>query len=153
MSRKYDIITEIQNLPFNIYNIFGWIKVLWNNFDWDGSFLLEILEYKIKRMKKYMMEDSYLTKGVITEDVMDMDTCIDACRNLIDKNFEHDLIDKHYEKYPISLEDFLNNPARRWSKEELKDFHMMDTKIKNLTEMYKNQLFDILKDKYDGWGD
>jgi len=44
---------QIRILIWNIKNIIGWSRILWNNFDWDESFLFQIMEYKLLRMSEY----------------------------------------------------------------------------------------------------
>lgn len=40
--------------PFRrIYKIFQYIPVLWYNEDWDYFYLYSLMQYKIKRMRKY----------------------------------------------------------------------------------------------------
>ena len=36
----------------NIIRVIQYIPVIWNNYDWDGGYLLELMLYKLKRMKK-----------------------------------------------------------------------------------------------------
>jgi hypothetical protein len=153
MSKRYDVITEIKNLPFNIKNILGWSKVLWNNFDWSGVFLLEIIEYKLKRMKKYMQEDTVIIEENANKDVAEMNICLDALNHLISNDYEHELIEKFYEKYPQDLENWIKYVNNTWSKEKRKDFDEMHKKIDILNKKYKDQLFDMLKEKCDWWGD
>ena len=35
----------------NIWRIIKWIPVLWSNYDWDPSFLYEVIGYKLKQME------------------------------------------------------------------------------------------------------
>ncbi len=154
MSQKYDIITEIKNLPFNIKNIFQWSKILWNNFDWSGDFLLEIMEYKIQRMKNYMQKDTVICKEDADKEIKEMNACLDALGHLISKDFEISLIDKFHEKYPYGdLEKYFLHINDPWSDEKKKDFDKMHKEIEMLNKKYKSQLFDMLKNKYDWWGD
>lgn len=51
-----NVWTFISNIPNNIAMICQWIPILWNNWDWDYSFLYEILRYKMDRMSKYLTE-------------------------------------------------------------------------------------------------
>lgn len=159
MSQHYDLITEIKNLPFNIKNIFDWSKVLWNNFDWSGDFLLEIIEYKLKRMKQYMEVDTFVCKESAKEDIDQINSCLEACRNLISNDFESDLAIKHYDKYPIKYERYVDEKGLRhtvWKnmgEQEKIEFDEMTKLIDEYQEKYKHQLFDTLREKYNWWGD
>lgn len=153
MSRHYDLLTEIKNLPFNIKNIFDWSKVLWNNFDWDGNFLLEIMEYKLQRMKKYMEVDTVIIREEADKDVAEMDLCLDAIRHLISNDYEESIIDEYHEKYPIDWEHYLEQLNTPMPKEQKKDWKEMHKNIDTLKDKYKHQLFDTLREKYNWWGD
>jgi hypothetical protein len=153
MSQHYDLITEIKNLPFNIKNILGWSKVLWNNFDWGGNFLLEIMEYKLKRMKRYMKVDTVILREDADKEVEEMQSCLDAIQHLISEDYEEEFINKYHEKYPIDWDNYLEQLNAPMSKEQHKDWEEMHENIDTLKKKYKHQLFDLLRDKYDWWGD
>ena len=159
MSRHYDLITEMRNLPFNIKNIFDWSKVLWNNFDWGGDFLLEIIEYKLKRMKRYMEVDTCIWEESAQDDIDQISSCLEACRYLISNNFESDLAVKHYDKYPIEWMRYTDEKGLRHTtmqsmgEEEKIEFDEMQEMVKRHQEKYKHQLFDTLREKYNWWGD
>jgi len=153
MSKRYDLLAEIKNLPFNIKNIFDWSKVLWNNFDWSGNFLLEIMEYKLKRMQRYMEVDTVILREDADKEVTEMQLCLDAIKQLISEDYEIEFVEKYYEKYPIDWERYLDQLNAPMSKEQHKDWEEMHKNIDTLKEKYKHQLFDLLRDKYDWWGD
>jgi hypothetical protein len=156
MSRHYDFIQEVKNLPFNIKNIFDWSKVLWNNFDWGGNFLLEIMEYKLQRMKRYMEVDTVIIKEEADKDVAEIDLCLDALKHLISNDYEHNLIVNYQDKYPEKYKDietFFDNINKPMGKVEKIDWDKMNNDIKELEEKYKHQLFDTLREKYNWWGD
>lgn len=153
MSQHYDLFTEIKNLPFNIKNIFDWSKVLWNNFDWGGNFLLEIMEYKLKRMKRYMEVDTVILREDADKEVEEMQLCLDAIKQLISEDYEIEFVEKYYEKYPIDWDHWLDQLNAPMSEDQHKDWEEMHENIDNLKKKYKHQLFDLLRDKYDWWGD
>jgi hypothetical protein len=153
MSQHYDLITETKNLPFNIKNILGWSKVLWNNFDWSGDFLLEIIEYKLQRMRHYMEVDTVVCEESAQEDIDQISSCLDACRRLITDDYENEFIEKYYNKYPIDWDNYLEQLNAPMPKQQKKDWDEMHKNIDTLNEKYKHQLFDTLREKYDWWGD
>jgi hypothetical protein len=154
MSKRYDIKTEIKNLPYNIKNIIGWVPILWNNFDWAGDhFLLEIIEHKLKTMKNYFENDTIICDEEAKQIVEQISSCIDACGHLITTDFESELLDKHYDKYPKSLEKFFESPNIPMSDEERKDFDQMTKSIDEKTQLYQHQLFDTMRDKCSWWWD
>jgi len=159
MSQRYDFVQEIKNLPFNIKNILGWLKVLWNNFDWSGDFLLEIIEYKLQRMKRYMEVDTFVCEESAQEDIDQINSCLEACKNLISNDYETDLAVKHFDKYPVVWLHKADENGHEYTtmqsmgEQEKIEFDEMTKLIDEYQEKYKHQLFDTLREKYGWWGD
>lgn len=153
MSQRYDFMQELKNLPYNIKTIFQWSKVLWNNFDWSSTFLLEIMEYKLKRMKRYMQVDTVIVEEDANKQIEEMELCLDAIKHLMSEDYETEFIEKYYEKYPIDWERYLDQINSPMPKEQRKDWEEMHENIKQINEKYKHQLFDTLYEKLEGWGD
>jgi inorganic triphosphatase YgiF len=159
MSQRYDFIQELKNLPYNIKNIIGWSKVLWNNFDWDHAFLLEVLEYKLSRMKKYFENGKITTVETYDEMLEKLNIALTACNQLVSRDFESELIDPHYEKYPFHVDEWTDEQGRKvhgkhpMKGQERKDFLAIDKKIKKQEKKYKHQLFDTMRDYHDWWWD
>ena len=60
-----DLIRDIKNIPrtidnilWNIKNILSWIKVLWNNWDFDMDFHLILSIHKLKQMERFFRKDA-----------------------------------------------------------------------------------------------
>jgi len=74
----------MKNLYYKFRRIIGWLPVLWDDCYWDQSYLLRILEYKLREMAKFhrdhghcmksgrtakqLFEASYLCKRMANED-------------------------------------------------------------------------------------
>ena len=153
------IITEIRNLPYNIKNIFGWSRVLWNNFDWDHNYMLVILEYKLTKMKRYFENSKWIDEEEGSKTAKEIDVCLQACNKLLDEEYKREIYGKFYEKYPITLNEWLDEQGRT--------VHgmlpMVGEKKKEFTKAYKladktdnelrHQLFDNIRDNFEGWWD
>jgi hypothetical protein len=50
------MIQKIRRFFNNIKMIIDWIPILWGNWDWDWTFLFEVLIFKLNRMEKYFSE-------------------------------------------------------------------------------------------------
>ena len=48
----------MKNFFWNIKRIVKWLPILWNNFDWDGEFLFEIMAIKLKFMEDHFYNDA-----------------------------------------------------------------------------------------------
>lgn len=159
MGYKYRLIQELKNLPYNIKTIFQWSKVLWNNFDWDHGYLLEIIEYKLSRMKKYFEHGEITTPETYANMLEQINIALDACRQLTSRDFESKLLDPYYEKYPPHIDEWLDEQGRKVhgmlpvKGQERKDFTTMIKEINKQEEEYKHQLFDTMRDYSDYWWD
>lgn len=51
--RVREVIHFIEHIPWNIKRVISWIPVLWGNFDWSTTFLLEIMKKKLEYMEHY----------------------------------------------------------------------------------------------------
>jgi hypothetical protein len=154
-----NIIKEIKNLPYNIKNICGWIKILWNNFDWDHSFLLDILEYKLSKMKSYFEKDTIIARDDANDIVAQLNLCIFACNQLNTEEYETEIYAPFHKKHPFRIEEWEDENGnkraglRSMKKEEcdewMKLYELSNIKNKEL----RNQLFDTMKKNFDSWWD
>ena len=75
-----EVWTPIKNIPANIKMICQWIPILWNNWDWDYHFLLVLMQYKLKRMSKYVKKHNRLVK---TDEIcIQMNECVEILDRL-----------------------------------------------------------------------
>ena len=157
--RKYDIIHEIKNLPYNIKNIIRWSKILWNNFDWDDSYLLEIIEYKLSRMKEYFETANITTQETYAEMLEKINIALNACHQLISRDFEMELLNPYFEKYPFHIDEWEDEQGETvhgmlpLDGQEKEDFASMNKKIVDKEKEYNHQLFDTMRDYHDWWWD
>ena len=47
---------KVRNFFASTARIFSYFPVIWKDRDWDYDFLLDLLEFKLKRIKKYFLE-------------------------------------------------------------------------------------------------
>ena len=47
---------RVRNFFASIARVFSYLPVIWKDRDWDYGFLLDLLEFKLKRIKKYFLE-------------------------------------------------------------------------------------------------
>jgi len=154
-----NIIKEIHNLPYNIKNICGWIKILWNNFDWDHSFLLDILEYKLGKMKYYFENDGILIKEDADNIVNQLTLCINACKQLNTEEYENEIFSQYYEKYPIKFDTWTDENGRKCTGmlpkkgKEKSEWNKLNKLSIAKNKELRNQLFNTMKDNFDSWWD
>lgn len=54
-----NILWNIHKFWTRICRIFHWIPIIWNDYDWDASYLLEIEQQKLKTMCKWFKDEDY----------------------------------------------------------------------------------------------
>lgn len=45
---------RVTTIPAKVVNVVSWIPFLWNDYDYDYSTILRLLEYKISRLRKHV---------------------------------------------------------------------------------------------------
>ena len=161
------IMSGIRNLVhstiYGIKNLIAWFPLIWSDRNWDSSYILKILQFKIKRTANSVERNSHYVGCKI--DVQKMRTCI----RLIDKinNYDYEL---EYQDYctPGLYTKFLNVPyknnckeyfekypndyRRVLDKENLKDSSIALYMSTNRHQRAMNLLFDFMKHNLQRWG-
>lgn len=84
------------NLKYYIKNIIKWSPTLWNDRDWDHSYIFEVLKFKIEQTSKYI--NKHKRYEGYERDVERMNLCV----RLINKYLSSD--------YEVEYQDYYNNP-------------------------------------------
>ncbi len=98
---------RLKRLLWSIKNVISWIPILWNNFDWDESFLLRIMEFKLRKMSKYFKD-----KGIAANSKQQSEQCRIAailCKRIAESNYNmyfwHRWIDSEENIFGMKLEE------------------------------------------------
>lgn len=60
-----------------ILRLYRWIPVLWKQEEWDFGYTFDILEHKIKEIRKCVSEDTWHTQDCIEEELKQIDSVLD----------------------------------------------------------------------------
>ena len=52
-SKVYDVYTSIRNFPSNVKLLIDYIPIIWGNYDWDHSYFVNLMIFKLLRMEKF----------------------------------------------------------------------------------------------------
>jgi hypothetical protein len=55
------MIYQIKRFIWRIKNIIKWIPILWNQFDWDYNYALEVFKFQLKKTSEYLNSDDART--------------------------------------------------------------------------------------------
>lgn len=137
------------NLHSGISNIIRWMPVLYKDRDYDHSFILRVLRFKLQKVSEYFKEHG------ISEDNDKNIGNIDHAIYLLDRLIEEDYCDSEYKalKDKYSEYDFfkdINNPKYKKYREGLSKIFKKASKEQDLD---KKELFKLLNDHIEKWWD
>ena len=70
----YKLPNAYQDLCNGIKNLIYWFPIIWNDYDWDHSYLLKIEQHKLKSMLKYFIKSNLVKDNDII--IRDIKLCI-----------------------------------------------------------------------------
>jgi hypothetical protein len=73
---KYEGRYYLWDLRYGIKNLIAWFKVIWKDRNWDHSYFLEILQFKLKRQLHYWEKLTPVTHEGMESDIRLMKVCI-----------------------------------------------------------------------------
>jgi len=94
----------LRNIATGIKNLIAFTPIIWNDRDWDHAFLLELLEFKLRRMAKFIGErGQHLDANV---DAARIAEAADICRRLRTDDYYKLLWRAFFDKYPLRFTDY-----------------------------------------------
>ena len=79
---------RIKRLCWNIKVVIQWLPIIWNNFDFDWCYLIEVFQHKLKLMEKF-----YKSDNTVCVDAERHTKSIKICRILCDRLIADDYMD------------------------------------------------------------
>lgn len=170
----HDFIRPFHSIKIGFKNIFKWWMVIWQDRDFDFSYMEELIKFKLESMESFFRSDD--THILEAENIADeIREAIDILDNLIKGKYEDDAYKEYYDKYPID-NDFLKDtfepceeekervdaglPARSFVWKGTKQTEEQDILFKKCSVMaeekqleLRNKLYDILNKKSQCWWD
>lgn len=114
-------------------------RVGWNSYEWDHSYLLKLLRFKLSRMK-YALENGHSEYDKQT--IQSLRVCLRLLDRLIKDEYNY-WIDKNYAKWGHPDFDFVETNEHPFSDEFGSLYSMVDRRHDNMTEE------EILKERDD----
>ena len=128
----------MMNVFRKIKRIIDYIPILWNNEDWDYEHLLELIEFKLKRIKKYIRQNNIIVENEIQEIENGIDKTLKAIDNYL----------YHIENFPMLDPDELYNVEMYWKKNEDRDTYSMAYKHIGGEDVPEDHEFHKYNEKY-----
>jgi hypothetical protein len=147
---KYHLIDDIRYLPNNIShgikNIFKYFKIIWNDRDYDHSYIFDLLRFKLEKQSKYINDKGRFISSsrnaelmlltsrlieLIKDDVYDTEY-LDYYESKIEfvpiegrdglfgmeEIMINENFDDYFKKYPLQYKKALNGELNRFTREE-----------------------------------
>lgn len=136
--------------------IIKWLPILWNDECWDWTFILQILQFKIKCQREYIGKwDRHTTAQQDCKHMRTAELLLERLRN--DDYARHEW-EEHYKSHPriFDLEKFFSEPSNVWpapSEAAAKDAERIFNKEKYMWEQDWDYLSKHLKKHLKRWWD
>ena len=173
----YRVELPLKNLKQGLINLYKWLPIVWKDRDYDHSYVLDLLKFKLQKMSKYTISRKYHSGW--EQHVRDMNICISLIDKLwdfyeieyfdyIDQKFEfipiegstaytldttiiHDNLDEFFAKNKLSYKKVMEEAKlKEWNE----DRAYIALRICHLKQIKaKKLLFNILNDQLENWWD
>ena len=149
-----------------IIKIFQYLPLLWKDEDWDFQYLLDLIEFKLKRIKKCIRQNNIIVEHEINEIEQGINKTLDAINKYNDDITFFPMLDPE-ELFNVEM-FWKRNDDRNTSsmcyrffdgKEVPKDHEFFKYQTKFITRRYYwqqacwNRIFDTMKKNAQKWWD
>jgi len=154
------IFEKIKDLPYNtiqgISNLFLWIRVIWNDRQWDHVFIYEIFRHKLHLTEQYIRKYGHHTNNI--SDANRIRKCVLLLDRLINEDYHDNVFSSHYEKWgELELTDkgisYPNVKTEEDEKKEREERKIKYEKENKLREQDLDMLFSIMRKHIQSWWD
>lgn len=129
-----------------IIKIIQYIPILWRDEDWDYEYLLALITYKLKRMKKAFIANSIVETNKLKDIISGIDSTVKHIENYCDvdgKSFDT--------VYGKSLDNLQIN--RDFTKEESDEFFKYSVEKFNFENSEWDNIWNTIKEEGRKWWD
>lgn len=130
-------------------NVYLWYPILISDEQWDGGYVYDVLNHKLK-----LMEDFFRSDKTNTLHILKYADEIKKARVILDRLIEDDYMTEEATAYysDINIEDRFKN-KKPMSEDTRKDIMRWFKEEAEAIDKDKKDLFDLLYKKLDGWWD
>lgn len=146
---------KVKHFFYRIKRLLDWIPVIWNDCDFDYAFLLEILQFKLKKMLEWFESDKPNAESapVTAREIK-------AVLAYLDRYFNETYCKAEYTEFDIKNglsndDDFWTWQVKFQALPESAKQEWRDLGVQAETDMHNDlmQVFDLLKQNIEGWWD
>lgn len=140
----------IRNIVRGIRNVIHYLPIIWRDRDWDHTYLLQLMEFKLRRMSKFFKEEDLL----VHDERSSKETliCAELLKRLVEDDYCSKEWDEHYAKFPWEFEELPDGSALKIGKKgETNSSLKILRKSKEVRKVDEELFFKIFKRKYTHW--
>lgn len=146
---------KIKHFFYRVKRLLDWLPVIWNDCDFDYAFLLEILQFKLRKMYEWFNSDKPNVESapVTAKEIKKVLACLDRYFNETYRKVEYAEFDV---KHDLSNDDdFWTWQVKFQALPESAKQEWRNLGIQAETDMHNDlmQVFDLLKQNIEGWWD
>ena len=149
----------IRDTKQGIKNLAKWFSIIWQDRDWDQSYLYEIIKFKLEQMESYHREHGITLNAYKYADQMRV------CVNLLDRLIKDDYAEnafKHHDKkwgdgrltfnpkFSVEREKAITDKEKA---QERKEWNRLYEHSDNLHKQDLDMLFTNMRKHIEGWWD
>ena len=136
----------------SIQRVICWIPIIYKDRDWDHAYIIDILVYKLERMRDCILRNAIIEDAQKVAD--EIDECVRRLKATIDTNWADKERDAFHAKYNLSeasIIDFFGfldaNPKIK------KEFNAINKRGYKAEEKQFQEAFNYLRDHIRNWWD
>lgn len=139
---KFELKYIIPNFLRGVKNLYFWFPIIWKDRDWDYSFLLEVMKFKISRMSKNHVRTSYVGQERNIERMNLAIILIDKIQNEYYKEEHLDYLEQTFEFVKMENSEYFQVKKNIKKNESYKYFEKYPLVYKKVLERQKEENFD-----------
>jgi hypothetical protein len=142
-------------------------KFLRKNYDWDYNYIIDLLRYKIKRVRKYIRKHDIIEKQTLDEIVSQMTETEQLLERVVSYDYGSDLEREFIEKFGgkiryntkfkknhvLEIERDYSEINENQIEEAKKEFEQMHEREFELRKADLKKAFDLMTENIWGWWD
>lgn len=107
-----DFYYYIRSIPKRLKRLFGYLPIIWNNEDWEDTYVFELLQYKLKRMRLMFIKNNFNSDEWNEENIPLIKECEDILNELANSTKMYD--NPYREEKLDRLFYILKNNLQNW---------------------------------------
>lgn len=149
-----DILYRIKGHIENIKRVFAFIPIIYKTPDWDWEYLVQLIIFKLRRMRKCILDNGTIEDSKVIHD--EILTCENKLQEVLDDNWYDNEIKAFQNKVGMPCCLFERPNYVNWCKanpEAQEEYRKLLQKKNETAEIKFKEAFNFLRDNIRKWWD